>query len=129
MGILDKFRSTPKTSHADPAVRIEALRALDADDQAAFASFAKDDADARVRRAAVARVTDPVVLGDVVRNDADDAVKAQALEQLVERASRHDASLAAPALDALMGLGLGKELARWPRRTGPRRSAAGRSRR
>ena len=119
MGILDKFRSTPKTSHADPAVRIEALRALDADDQAAFASFAKDDADAKVRRAAVARVTDPVVLGDVVRNDADDAVKAQALEQLVERASRHDVSLAAPALDALMGLGLGKELAQVAKADGP----------
>lgn len=119
MGILDKFRTSPKTNHADPAVRIEALRAIEADDQAVFASFAKDDADARVRRVAVARVTDPVVLGDVVRNDADDAVKAQALEQLVDRASRHDVTIAGPALEALMELGHGKELAQVAKADGP----------
>ena len=53
MGILDKLRPQSKSTHPDPNIRIEAVHEIDAGDLRRSSGFAKDDADARVRRAAV----------------------------------------------------------------------------
>jgi hypothetical protein len=61
MGLLDKLKPQPRWKHADPALRLEAVRELD--DAAELAVLAESDPDARVRRAAICRITDPAVLG------------------------------------------------------------------
>ena len=65
MGILEKFRSLPRWKHADPSVRIAAV--YEADDAEVLVSLARDDAEARVRRAAASRLYDTAVLGDLLR--------------------------------------------------------------
>ena len=119
MGILDKLRSPSKHTHADPNIRLEAVHETDPDDQSALAAFAKDDADPRVRRAAAVRLIDAAVLSDIVRNESDAAVKDAAVAQLVERASKHEPSQAAPAVAALVALGRGRELALLAKSAGP----------
>ena len=119
MGILDKLRSPSKHTHADPNIRLEAVHETDPDDQSALAGFAKDDADPRVRRAAAVRLIDAAVLSDIVRNESDAAVKDAAVAQLVERASKHEPSQAAPAVAALVALGRGRELALLAKSAGP----------
>ncbi len=52
------------------------------DQRDALSAFARDDEDARVRRAAVAKLMDPSVLSDVTRGDADEGVRAQAAAML-----------------------------------------------
>ena len=69
MGILDKLRPQSKSTHPDPNIRIEAIHELDAEDVDSLHAFAKEDADARVRRVAVARIGDASVLADIVRNE------------------------------------------------------------
>ena len=83
MGILEKFRSSPRWKHADPSVRIAAVYEVGADDADVLVSLARDDAEARVRRAAATRLYDTAVLGDVLRTDPDPDVRAEALRQLV----------------------------------------------
>ncbi|MBM3751840.1 MAG: DUF349 domain-containing protein [Acidimicrobiia bacterium] len=79
MGILDKLKPQPRWKHSDPAVRLEAVREL-ADDME-LAEVAETDADPKVRRAAVARIVDPTVLGRCIA-DADQSVKDEAADQL-----------------------------------------------
>ena len=79
MGILDKLRPQSKTTHPDPNIRIEAVHETDAGDLASLSGFAKDDADARVRRAAVARITDAAVLADIARNESEASVRDHAV--------------------------------------------------
>ncbi len=95
MGILDKLKPHPRWKHTDPAVRLEAVRELD--DQVELAELAGTDPDARVRRAAVARLDDVAALGAAL-NDTDEAVKDDAAERLVAIAL--DGSDAARALAA-----------------------------
>ena len=90
MGILDKLRPQSKSTHPDPNIRIEAIHELDPADLESLNAFAKDDTDPRVRRVAVARIGDPSVLADIVRNEAEGGVRDHALGQLVEQASKHD---------------------------------------
>src|SRR5215210_3596741 len=110
MGILDKLRPQPKSSHPDPNIRIEAIHELDPADLESLNAFAKDDADARVRRVAVARIGDASVLAAIVRNETEGSVRDHALSQLVEQALKHDAS-AMTAVAALASLGRERELA------------------
>jgi hypothetical protein len=119
MGILDKLRPQSKNSHPDPAIRLEAVHETDADDHAALAAFAKDDADPRVRRAAVSRVVEASVLSDIVRNESDAAVKDAAVAQLVERAAKHEPAQAGAAIEALIALGRERELAHLAKSAGP----------
>lgn len=119
MGILDKLRPQSKATHADPAIRIEALHDIDPADQPAVAAFAKDDPDARVRRAAIARVTEPGTLADIVRNESEASLRDLALSQLVERAGKHDVAQAEPALQALVTLGRDRELGQVAKSAGP----------
>src|SRR5512134_3885294 len=91
MGILDKLRPQAKSTHPDPNIRIEAIHELDPADFESLNAFAKDDADARVRRVAVARIGDASVLADIVRNESEGSVRDHALGQLVEQAGKQDA--------------------------------------
>jgi len=119
MGILDRLRPQSKSTHPDPVIRIEAVHETDAGDLASLSGFAKDDADARVRRAAVARLTDAAVLADIARNESDDSVRDHAVGQLLEQASRHDAEVASPAVAALASLGRERELGTVAKGSGP----------
>ncbi|HQX80593.1 MAG TPA: hypothetical protein PKW63_02490, partial [Vicinamibacterales bacterium] len=81
MGILDKLKPQPRWKHADPAIRLEALRELT--DAVELAAIAEGDPDAKVRRAAIDLVTDPAVLGRVTTTDADQAIKDAAADRLL----------------------------------------------
>ena len=95
------------------------MHETDPAEQSALASFAKDDPDARVRRAAIARLTDTGALADIARNESDGGVRDHALAQLVERASKHDAAQATPAVSALIALGRERELGQLAKAAGP----------
>ncbi|RZP30112.1 DUF349 domain-containing protein [bacterium] len=64
MSLLEKLRSQPGWQHDDPMVRIEAVRGLPDDDDtdSVLSDVVRSDVDARVRRAAVERITDPNAL-------------------------------------------------------------------
>lgn len=109
MGILDKLRPQARWKHGDPMVRLEAIQTLPDADAAVLAEVARDDADARVRRAAVDRLADIDVLAGVIRNDRDDSVRDAAVERLLGLAA--DAGAGAAAIRALGALGRGRELA------------------
>lgn len=109
MGILDKLRPQARWKHGDPMVRLEAIQTLADADTAVLAEVARDDADARVRRAAVARLADIDVLAGVTRNDRDDSVREAAVDRLV--ALTADDASALPAIRALGALGRARDLA------------------
>ena len=112
MGILEKFRSQPRWKHADPSVRVAAVYEIGPEDRASLVALARDDAEARVRRAAASRLSDPMVLGDVLRTDPDPDVRAEALRQLVGVAAETvDEETARHAVRQLAEAGRQKELA------------------
>ena len=120
MGILEKLRPQPKHKNVDPAVRIEGVHEIDpAVEGDVIVALAKDDPDARVRRAAVGRVGDASVLADIARNEADAGVREHAVTQLADQAMKHDESVAAAAVAALVSLGRERELSSVSRSTGP----------
>jgi hypothetical protein len=119
MGILDKLRPQSKSTHPDPNIRIEAVHELDAEDLAAISGFAKDDADPRVRRAAVSRIADPAVLAEIARNESEGSVRDHAVGQLTEQAGKHDEGSASRAVAALASLGRERELAAIAKGSGP----------
>src|SRR5688572_19893110 len=88
MGFLDKLKPQPRWKHADPSVRLEALR--DLDDSLELGLLAESDSDVRVRRAAVAKLTTPDVLGRVAAHDADAETRDRAADRLVVLTSRAD---------------------------------------
>ena len=102
MGILEKLRSVPRWKHADPAVRAAAVYEIGADDSDALRTLAREDAEARVRRAAVTRLDDIALLGDIARTDPDDDVKAEAVRVLAGLGA--EASAPATALDVVSHL-------------------------
>ena len=81
MGLLDKLKPQPRWKHADPTVRLEAVRELD--DASELASLAETDLDARVRRAAIARIADPELLGRLAVSDTDSEAKDRAADRLL----------------------------------------------
>ncbi len=85
MGILDKLKPQPRWKHANPAIRLEALCELA--DPVELATMAEGDLDAKVRRAAIELVTDPVVLGRVTATDEDPALKDAAADRLLRLAT------------------------------------------
>ena len=99
MGLLDKLKPTPRWKHTDPAVRLEAVRELD--DAAELAALAEADPDARVRRAAIPRTTDPEVLGRVASGDADVETRDRAADRLVALATGAEPNAAMAAVRAL----------------------------
>jgi hypothetical protein len=106
MGFLDKLKPQPRWKHADPAVRLEALKELE--DPAELGHLAEADPDARVRRAAVTRVVDAHVLGRLAGSDPDAETRERASDRLVSFACRvpragSDTEDSAP--DALLAVG------------------------
>jgi len=107
MGLLDKLKPQPRWKHADPTIRLEALR--DLEDPVELAILAESDPETRVRKAAVTKVADAGVLGRVAASDADDDVRERAAERLFAIAAAPEADEAA-ALAALRGLNDPKRL-------------------
>jgi hypothetical protein len=107
MGFLDKLKPQPRWKHADPTIRLEALKELD--DPIELGVLAESDPDVKVRRCAIARVADAAILGRIVANDPDADARERAADRLVgfacgtiapPEAAGPDAP-AAPAADAL----------------------------
>ena len=65
MGILEKLRPQPRWKHADPAVRVAAVYEIRPDDTETLHALAREDAEPRVRRAAVTRIDAAGILAEV----------------------------------------------------------------
>ena len=112
MGLLEKLRPQPRWKHTDPTVRAAAVYELGVEDMDALRALAREDADARVRRAAVSRISDPYLLGEVGRTDPDEDVRAEAIRGLAGLAvEAADPAEATPVLQQLADLGRFKEVA------------------
>ena len=70
MTLLERFRAQPRQKHADPAVRLAFVQELPITEREVLTEIAREDGDARVRRAAVAKLIDPAALAGVARADA-----------------------------------------------------------
>ena len=111
MGILEKLRPLPRWKHADPTVRVAAVYELGPDDLGALHALAREDAEARVRRAAVTRIDAVDVLGEIGRTDPDEEVRAEAVRGLAGIAAEaDDFGQAIEAVRQLMALGRTKEI-------------------
>ena len=105
MTLLDRFRTQPQR-HPDPAVRLAHLGEIPLTERELIAAIARDDDDARVRRAAVAKLMDPVALGAICRDDRDETVRGQAAEMLRDIALEAFEGIAeADSLEAVDALG------------------------
>jgi len=82
MTLLDRFRAQPRHKHPDVAVRLAYVAELPLEDREAILSMAREDAEPKVRRAAVAKVLDPLPLSEILKSDSDESVRARALEML-----------------------------------------------
>jgi len=111
MGILEKLRPTPRWKHADPSVRAAAVYEIGPEDGDALRALAREDADTRVRRAAVSRLDESDVLGDIARTDPDEEVRSEAIRGLAGLAAEaDDVSAATDAVRHLLALGRTKEV-------------------
>lgn len=87
MSLFDRLKPTPRWKHADSQVRLASIQEIEStrDDAAdILATLARSDVDARVRRAAVQRLSNVSVLGEVLKQDADDQVRQAAADLLLE---------------------------------------------
>ena len=82
MTLLDRFRTQSRDKHSDPAVRLAFVDELPIDDRTTIAAIAREDEDARVRRAAVAKLMAPAPLAAIARDDRDEGVRQQATAML-----------------------------------------------
>jgi hypothetical protein len=111
MSILEKLRPTPRWKHADPSVRAAAVYEIGPEEGDALRSLAREDADARVRRAAVTRLDDASVLADIASTDPDEEVRSEAVRGLAGLAAEaDDVSAATTAVRQLLVLGRTKEV-------------------
>src|SRR3989441_4191679 len=110
MGLLEKLRPQPRWKHTDPAVRAAAVYELGPEEAEALHALAGEDSEARVRRAAVSRLDEPLVLGEIARTDPDEDVRAEAVRGLAGLAAEAGAADAASAIvGQLIALGRTKE--------------------
>jgi hypothetical protein len=111
MGILEKLRPQPRWKHTDPVVRVAAVYELGTEDLDALHALAREDAEARVRRAAVSRIDEVPLLGEVARTDPDEDVKAEAVRGLAGIAAEaDDVNQAIEAVKQLVVLGRTREI-------------------
>jgi hypothetical protein len=82
MTLLERFRAQPRQRHSDPSVRLGFVQEIPIGEREVLGEIAREDADARVRRAAVAKLLDPVVLAAVAATDADASVRDEAVNML-----------------------------------------------
>src|SRR5687767_14832168 len=104
MSFLDRFKIQPKHKSDDPDIRLAAVPELGAaeGDGEALVALAAEDPDARVRRAAAARIDDVGVLARIAGSDGDADLREDVLGRLaVIAASGGSAEAAAQALAAL----------------------------
>src|SRR5512135_2036031 len=78
MALLDRFRRPPQWKQEDPLGRLAAVEELPLDQQDVLVSIAHEDADARVRRAAVRKIIEPTAVAEVARTDKDEGVRDEA---------------------------------------------------
>ena len=62
MALLDRFRTQSRHKNPDPAVRLAFVQEIPLEERELLAEIAREDTDARVRRAAVAKLMDPAAL-------------------------------------------------------------------
>jgi hypothetical protein len=111
MGILEKLRPQPRWKHADPAVRAAAVYDLGPDEGEALRALAREDSEARVRRAAVTRLDDVALLGEIARTDPDEDVRADAIRGLAGLAAEAATiESASDAVKQLLAIGRTKEV-------------------
>jgi hypothetical protein len=100
MALLDRFRTQSGHKNPDAVARLQFVHEMSLDERDLLVEVAREDPDPRVRRAAVAKLMDPAALGAVVKTDADEQVRGQALSMLRDI-----------ALEAFEGLGESESLA------------------
>jgi Domain of Unknown Function (DUF349) len=81
MTLLDRFRTQPQ-KHPDPAVRLAHVGEIPLTERELIAAIAREDEDARVRKAAVAKLMDPAALGAIASADVDETVRDEAAVML-----------------------------------------------
>ena len=100
--LIDRFRGRPEWQHTDPAVRAEAVLRLPAAESEVILALAREDADARVRRAAVKRIDGVRLLAEIAGADADAGVREEAAARIAHAALvAHDEAAARDAVAAL----------------------------
>jgi len=111
MGILEKLRPQPRWKHTDPSVRAAAVYELGPDEAEALHALAREDAEPRVRRAAVTRIDDPSVLADIAKTDPDEDVRGEAIRGIAGIAAEtDDLPQALDAVRQLIALSRSKEI-------------------
>ena len=100
MSFLDRFKIQPRYKSPDPDIRAAAVQELGAgeEDAAILAAVAREDGDARVRRAALERIDDVEVLAGAAATDVDEGVRAGVVARLLTVATGPDATRAERAL-------------------------------
>jgi hypothetical protein len=81
--LIDRMRGKPEWEHPDPAVRAEAVLKVPSSEAELLRKIAREDAEPRVRRAAVKKLADAEALAGLVRDDADAGVREEAAAHLV----------------------------------------------
>lgn len=79
MGLADIFR--PKWKHSDVAVRAAAVRQLDALEVDVLTSVAREDDEPSIRRIALKRIEDPLLLTELAANESDPGLRDLARER------------------------------------------------
>jgi hypothetical protein len=104
MSFLDRFKIQPKHKSTDPEIRASSVAELGEgeEDAAVLLALAREDTDARVRRAAIARIEDVAVLAAIAANDADQGIREELLARLGTIAASDPADRAVAALAALV---------------------------
>src|SRR5216684_3862862 len=102
MALLDRFRPKPEWQHPDALIRADAVRRMDSRERDTLEAIAREDTDARVRRAAVKKLGPGSVLGAIARGDRDEGVREEAAAVLAGLAIHEkDAPAGAEAVAAL----------------------------
>jgi hypothetical protein len=107
--LIERFRTKPEWQHPDPAVRAEAVLRLPASEREILVAIAREDTEARVRRAAVKKLAEAADLAAIVSTDADGGVREEAEGRLAHLAVHEPDEAAAKA--AVAGLRDARQLA------------------
>jgi hypothetical protein len=104
MSFLDRFKIQPKHKSTDPEIRAASVSELGEgeEDAAVLLALAREDTDARVRRAAVARIEDVNVLAAIAGSDPDEGIREELLARLGTIAATDAADRALVALGAVI---------------------------
>ena len=100
--LIDRFRAKPDWQHADPTVRAEAVLRLPASEADVILALAREDPDARVRRAAVKKLAEASSLAALASGDTDAGVREEAESRLAHLAlHQHEEASAKAAVAGL----------------------------